>query len=162
MKQSLANNYYTIGAGNDGAAEFIETGYRTARRFRGNFVTITQSINDYYKNATSLAAFENSEYNVILAQKPESLNKLKQENKLDMDGFIERVYKSLKMADVHSECVIKGANGISIHRILLDPYARILYSSKGEEFEAVNKLCARRMNIRDAVEVVAQTKQHGE
>jgi conjugal transfer ATP-binding protein TraC len=145
-----------LGGDNDGAAEFIETGYRTARRFRGNFVTITQSINDYYKNATSLAAFENSEYNIILAQKAESLNKLKQDKRLEMDGYTERIYKSLKMGDVYSECVIKGPSGISVHRILLDPYARILYSSKGEEFEAVNRLCAQGKDIKEAVEIVAR------
>lgn len=145
-----------LGGDNNGASEFIETGYRTARRFRGNFVTITQSINDYYKNATSLAALENSEYNIILAQNPEALNKLKEDKRLEMDGYTERIYKSLKMGDSYSECVIKGPAGISVHRILLDPYARILYSSKGEEFEAVNKLCAMGLDIKDAVEIVAR------
>jgi len=148
-----------LGGDNDGAAQFIETGYRTARRFRGNFVTVTQSLNDYYKNATSLAAYENSEYNVILAQKPESLNKLKQDKRLEMDGYTEQIYKSLKMADVYSECVIKSPSGISVHRILLDPYSRILYSSKGEEFEEVNKLCSQGMNIKDAIEIVARKLQ---
>jgi conjugal transfer ATP-binding protein TraC len=52
-----------------------------------------------------------------------------------MDGYTERIYKSLKMGDCYSECVIKSSQGISVHRLMLDPYAKILYSSKGEEFE---------------------------
>ena len=146
-----------LGGDIDGAKEFIEAGYRTARRFNGNFVTITQSINDYYKNAASLAAFENSDFNVILGQKPDAIKKLKEEKRLELDGYSERLYKSLKVADCYSECVIKSSQGLSVHRIVLDPYSRILFSSKGQEFEAVNHLTAQGYSMLAAVEqVVAQ------
>lgn len=145
-----------LGGDNDGAAKFIEAGYRTARRFRANFVTITQSINDYFKNPTSIAAFENSDYNVVLGQKTESIDQVKKLERFNLDPFSERLFKSLRKTDDYSECIIKGPSGLSVHRIVFDPYSRILYSSKGEEFEAVNKLVEQGHALRDAIEIVAR------
>lgn len=145
-----------LGGDNDGAAKFIETGYRTARRYRANFVTITQSINDYFKNNTSIAAFENSDYNLILGQKAEAIDQIKKLDRLNMDAFSERLFKSLRKTDDYSECIIKGPSGLSVHRIIFDPYSRILYSSKGEEYEAVKTLVAEGLTLRDAIAKVAQ------
>ncbi len=148
-----------LGGDIDGAKEFIEAGYRTARRFNGNFVTITQSINDYYKNSASHAAFENSDFNVILGQKADALQKLKNDKRIDLDGYSERLYKSLRVADCYSECVIKSSLGLSAHRIVLDPYSRILFSSKGHEFEAVNQLVEQGYSVLQAVEQVVENQK---
>jgi len=145
-----------LGGDHDGAAKFIETGYRTARRYRANFVTITQSVNDYFKNATSIAAFENSDYNLILGQKSEAIDQIKKLERLNMDDFTERLFKSLRKTADYSECIIKGPSGLSVHRIIFDPYSRILYSSKGEEYEAVRALVAQGISLRDAIEKVAE------
>jgi len=149
-----------LGGNNDGAAKFIETGYRTARRFRANFVTITQSLNDYFKNPTSIAAFENSDYNVVLGQKAESIDQVKKLERFNLDPFGERLFKSLRKTDDYSECIIKGPSGFSVHRIVFDPYSRILYSSKGDEFEAVNKLVAQGRPLREAIDIVARKFSH--
>ena len=69
MKSCIIDEAWDLLSGeNAGAAQFIETGYRRARRYNANFVTITQSINDYFKNATSIAAYENSDNNLILGK----------------------------------------------------------------------------------------------
>ncbi len=141
--------------------EFIETGYRRARRYRGNFVTITQSINDYFKNPMSIAAYENSAFKLILSQTGETLSQVKASKRLEMDEFTEKLFKSLKKTDEYSECIIKNASGsLSIHRILLDPYSRILFSSKGEEFEAVKHLQAQGYPLHEAIAIVARKFQH--
>lgn len=141
---------------NDSAAKFIETGYRTARRYKANFVTITQSINDYFKNTASRAAFENSDYNIILGQNSEAIDQLKASGRFSLNAYSERLLKSLRKTDEYSECVIKDPVGISAHRIIFDPYSRILYSSKGDEFAAVNKLVSQGTALRDAIEIVAR------
>lgn len=149
-----------LGGDNDGAAKFIETGYRTARRYNSNFVTITQSLNDYYKNETSLAALENSDYNIILGQKSETIDQLKKQDRLNLDAFTERLYKSLRKTDDYSECIIKSPSGLSVHRIIFDPYSRILFSSKGDEFEAVNSLVTQGLSLNKAIEHVARKFNH--
>jgi len=149
-----------LGGENDSAAKFIETGYRTARRYKANFVTITQSINDYFKNSASRAAFENSDYNIILGQNSESIDQLKASGRFNLNAFSERLFKSLRKTDDYSECVIKDPVGMSAHRIIFDPYSRILYSSKGDEFEAVNKLVSQGTSLRDAIDIVARKFNH--
>ena len=62
--------------------------------------------------------------------------------------FVER--------DDYSECVIKSPQGISVHRIIFDPYSRILYSSKGEEFESVKRCQAQGLSLQAAIEQVAK------
>ncbi|MHB1948326.1 MAG: type IV secretion system protein TraC [Gammaproteobacteria bacterium] len=142
------------------SAKFIEAGYRTARKFRGNFISIAHSIGDFHKNPMSRAAFDCSDFKIILGQTDEAINKLKQDKIMDIDGFTERLLKSLKITKDFSECMIKSPEGMSIHRVIFDPYSRILYSTKGEEFEAVNQLMM--MNGNDpeylpiAVEIVAR------
>ena len=121
-------------------AEFIEAGYRTAPKHRGNFISIAHSVSDFHGNRMSKAAFDCSDFKIILGQTDEAVNKLKQEKIMDIDGYTERLLKSLKITKDYSECVIKGPEGLSVHRIIFDPYARILYSTKGEEFDAVNRL----------------------
>lgn len=141
-------------------AKFIEAGYRTARKFRGNFVSIAHSITDFYKNAMSRAAFDCADFKIILGQTEEAINKLKRENIMDIDGFTERLLKSLKLTKDYSECVIKSPSGMSVHRIIFDPYSRILYSTKGEEFEAVNQLVASGTPLIDAIQQVAKEFNH--
>lgn len=145
-----------LGGDHEGAAKFIEMGFRTARRFNANFVTITQSINDYYKNNTSEAAFENSDYKVILGQSPETIDQIKKAERLNLDPFTERLFKSLRKTEDYSECIIKSPSGLSVHRILFDTYSRILYSSKGDEFEAVRQLTQQGASLHEAIERVAQ------
>lgn len=144
-----------LGEGNDMSAHFIETGYRRARRYNANFVTITQSIEDYFKNRASLAAYENSNYMVVLAQQPESISRLKKTEQFQMDAYVEMMLRSLK-TDQSSECLIRGPSGMSVHRLLLDPLSRILFSSKGEEFEAVKRLEAQGLSLIEAVRTTAR------
>ena len=147
-----------LGGENAGAASFIETGYRRARRYNANFVTITQSINDYFKNTTSIAAYENSSFKVILRQEAESINQLMASGRLDMDEYGLKLLKSLKTTSDYAECMIKNSQGLSVHRIIFDPYSRILYSSKGEEFEAVKHLQAQGLPLIQAISQVAEQR----
>ncbi len=51
-----------LGGSNVKIREFIEEGYRTARRHNGSCGTVTQSIRDKNLSTASLAAFDNSSY----------------------------------------------------------------------------------------------------
>ena len=145
-----------LGGKNNNAAEFIEAGYRTIRKHGGNFITITQGINDFYKNEMSQAAFENSSNQFILGHTSEALEKLKQTGRLSMDSYEDQLYRSIRITKEYSECAIKSEFGTSLHRIILDPFSRILFSSKAEEFEAVNRLLREGKSLQKAIEVVAQ------
>ncbi|MEO8402137.1 MAG: type IV secretion system protein TraC [Gammaproteobacteria bacterium] len=140
----------------DGMSDFIEEIARTVRRFTGSLVAIAQSINDYFENSTTTAVFDNCDFKIVLGQTEEAIDQLKKNERFAMNPMTERLYKSLRKTDEYSECIIKSPSGISIHRIILDPYFRILSSSKGEEFDAVNSLQKQGYSLRNAVSKVAE------
>ncbi len=140
----------------DGMSEFINTFARTVRRHTGSLVSIAQSINDYFKNNTTIAVFENSDHKIVLGQSEEAIDQLKKNERFTLNPMSERLFKSLRKTDEYSECIIKSPTGLSVHRIILDPYSRILYSSKGEEFDAVKSLQAQGHSLRDAIDMVAR------
>ena len=73
-----------------------------------------------------------------------------------MDSYEDQLYRSIRITKEYSECAIKSEFGTSLHRIILDPFSRILFSSKAEEFEAVNRLLREGKSLQKAIEVVAQ------
>lgn len=144
----------------DGMSDFIEECARTVRRFTGSLVAVAQSINDYFENSTTTAVFDNCDFKIVLGQTEEAIDQLKKKDRFAMNPMIERMYKSLRKTDEYSECIIKSPSGSSVHRIILDPYSRILYSSKGEEFDAVNSLQKQGYSLREAISKVAEKFKH--
>src|SRR5579883_1098795 len=143
-----------------GAEKFVNTGYRQARKYYANFVTSMQGINDYFKNEATIAIYENSDIKIILGQNPETIDQIKKSERLTMDAYSERLFKSLRKTDEFSECIIKTPSGLSVHRIILDPYVRTLFSSKGEEFALVNAYQAQGLKLESAIEKVAEKFHH--
>src|SRR3546814_4079996 len=78
-------------------ADFIETYARTCRKYGASLVTATQSLNDYYKSAGSVAALENSDWFVILQQKPETIADFKKHDRFEMDDYTDALLRSLKI-----------------------------------------------------------------
>lgn len=143
-------------SGDVATGKFIEAGYRKAPKYRGSFVSIAHSADDFLKNPMSRAAFFCSDFKIFFGQTTDAINRLKKSEIIDMDGYTERLFKSLKVTADYSECIIKSNEGITLHRVILDPYTRILFSTKGEEFDQVNLLESKGHTLMEAIEIVAQ------
>jgi conjugal transfer ATP-binding protein TraC len=111
-------------------------------------------------NRASQAAYENSDFNIILAQTPESIEQLVASKRIVIDANLQKLMTSLSSTSEYSEMLIKSAQGYSIHRLILDPFSRILFSSKGEEFAAVKRLEAQDIPLKDAIRTVAAKFNH--
>ena len=136
--------------------DMVEGVARRARKYLGNLITGTQSIDDYYKTASALAALNNSDWVCLLAQKPESIDKLKKEGKIKVDDAMERALGSLKMVEyAYSEVMIYGPSGWAVGRLMLDPYSMMLYTSKGEDFNQIEALIHTGMPLEEAVSQMA-------
>lgn len=120
------------------AGKFIERGYRTARKYGGAFMTVTQGIGDYYKSPISQAALENADFLFLLRQKAESLAQVRQKGLLQLDDSLEELLRGVDTVQgKYSEIAVKGPAGISIGRLLVDPFAEKLYSTRAEEFQFI-------------------------
>jgi conjugal transfer ATP-binding protein TraC len=140
-------------------ADFVEAYARTCRKYGGSLATATQSLNDYHKSEGAKAALENSDWSLILQQKPETISDFKRLGRLEMDAGTETLIRSLKRSGTeYSEVFIKGPDTVAPGRLVLDPYSATIYSSSPATFAAIEALTAQGMDIADAVErVVAQS-----
>lgn len=137
-------------------ADFIETYARTCRKYGASLVTATQSLNDYYKSEGAIAALENSDWFVILQQKPETIADFKKHDRFHMDDYTDALLRSLKRnGNEYSDVMIKGPDTLAIGRLVLDPFSATLYSSSPAIFTAIEQLIAQGCSMEDAIERVA-------
>ena len=141
---------------NEKVGQFIEKGYRTARRHTGAYITITQNIVDFDSPTASTAAraaWGNSSYKSILKQSakefakynqlyPDQFSKMEQDM-INSFGSAKEQWFSSFMLQVEANC--------SWHRLFVDPLSRAMYSSKGADFEFIQARRKAGVDIHDAV-----------
>jgi conjugal transfer ATP-binding protein TraC len=147
-----------MGSGNSG--EFIEAGYRRARKYGGGFFTGTQSVADYYKSETAKAAFENADWMFLLRQKPESIEMLANSGKFIMDDYTKTLLRSVTtQTGAFSEVFVRGGDlPPSVGRLFADPFSILTASSRADDFEAVRHYTAQGMSTERAIEAVLEQR----
>ena len=144
------------------SGEFIETAARRLRKYYGGLVVGTQSINDFYATPGAQAAFDNADWMCLLSQKSESIEQLKKSGRLSIDHHLDRTLRSLHTDQGHyAEIAIIGPPGHAVGRLVLDPFSKILYSTKADEFSAVQKLQSEGHSLREAISIISKEKFHG-
>ncbi|MGV4410063.1 TraG/VirB4 family ATPase, partial [Citrobacter freundii] len=146
---------------NEKVGQFIETGYRTVRRHRGAFITISQNIKDFDADDASgaaKAAWGNSAFKVILKQ---DASEFKQYNQNRPNQFSELERSVIgKFGDAKdqwfSSFMLRINDTCSFHRLFVDPLSRAMFSSKGDDFEFIRQCREQNMDIHDAVYQLAQ------
>lgn len=131
---------------------FIETLARRLRKYRGSLIVGTQSINDFFVSPGAQAAFDNSDWMCLLSQKPESIEYLKKRDRLSLTPQKEALLKSVKTKQgEYAEVMITGSNGYAVGRLILDPFSGLLYSTKAEDYTAIQHLRERGFSLSDAI-----------
>ena len=135
---------------------FVETYARTARKYGGALATATQSLNDFYKSDGATAALENSDWMLVLQQKPETIADLRRASRLEIDDRTETLIRSLKRSgNEYSEVYIKGPETQAIGRLVLDPYSATVFSSSPDTYAAIQELTDSGMPLEAAIERIA-------
>ncbi len=136
---------------------FIETAARRLRKYFGGLIVGTQSINDFYATPGAQAAFDNADWMCLLSQKDESIELLKNSKRLSMDPAMERTIRSLHTEQgKYAEIMIKGPKGFAVGRLFLDEFSQVLYSTKAEEFSAVQSLVAQGFSLKESIQMIAK------
>ena len=140
-------------------AEFIEAGYRRARKYKGSFMSATQGIDDYYRNPAAKAALDNSDWMFLLRQKPESIESMDKLGQLTMDDAMKRLLQSLRTEHgAYSEVFVHSPAGTGVGRLIVDPYSLLLFSSRAEDFNAINAQRAKGLSVSEAIDAVLRER----
>jgi conjugal transfer ATP-binding protein TraC len=138
---------------------FIETLARRLRKYRGSLVVGTQSVNDFYSCAGAQAAWDNSDWNCFLSQKEESIAQLKNSKRILLDEYKEKVISSVKTVQgKYAEVLINGADGYAVGKLLLDPFSSLLFSTKPEDYAAVQELRGQGLPVSEAIETILKER----
>jgi conjugal transfer ATP-binding protein TraC len=140
-------------------AEFIEAGYRRARKYNGAFMSANQSVDDYFRNPAAKAALDNSDWVFLLRQKPEAIETMDKLGQLPMDDGMKRLLQSLRTEHgAYSEVFIHSPAGSGVGRLIVDPYSLLLYSSRAEDFNAINHKRALGLTVAEAIDAVLKER----
>ena len=122
-------------------AKFIESAYRRFRKYGGSMVIITQSVNDLYSSASGRAIAENSATTMLLGQKPETIDDIKKEGKLQLSAYDYEQLKTVHtVTGAYSEIFVKSEFGRGIGKLLVNDFQKLLYSTKAEDVSAIDEL----------------------
>jgi conjugal transfer ATP-binding protein TraC len=140
---------------------FIESLARRLRKYNGALVVGTQSVKDFERSHGAKAAFQNSNWFVMLGKDQDGINALKKDNLIPMDPYKEAALSSLRMEAGHfSEAFIyhKGSGTSTVGQLRLDPFSSLLYSTEANQFKSIQCLKNKGLAIEEAVEALLQTK----
>ncbi len=118
-----------LGGSNPHAARFIETGYRTVRRHRGAFITITQGIKDFSASKEAEAAWNNSSTKITLLQDAKAFKQYLADNPDQFSDMEKEVIRGFQPAlqTGYSSLLINAGEYSSFHRLFVDPVRRLIH-----------------------------------
>jgi conjugal transfer ATP-binding protein TraC len=95
----------------------------------------------------------------LLRQKPESIEMMDKLGQLTMDDAMKRLLQSLRTEHgAYSEIYIHSPVGNGIGRLIVDPYSLLLFSSRAEDFNAINDKRATGLSVPQAIDAVLQDR----
>ena len=142
------------------AATFMEHGYRRFRKYGGSAITITQSVNDLYRTSTGRAIVENSAHMILLGQKAEAVEALRGEKRLPLPEGGYTLLKTVHtVPGVYSELFLLTEMGAGIGRLIVDPYKRLLFSTKPDEVHQIRQLRMQGMPITKAIQTLLDRRR---
>ncbi|PSW23657.1 type IV secretion system protein VirB4 [Photobacterium phosphoreum] len=141
-----------MSGGNKQSKQFIENGYRTARKFGGSFAAVTQGIVDFFSSEEAMVAYNNSDIKIFLRQ-GDGFDAFINEHPNVFSPFELSMIKSFEPAARvgYSSLMIKAGGQMSFHRLFANPWSRMLFSTEPKEFEYVEKLIAEGLSEEEAV-----------
>jgi conjugal transfer ATP-binding protein TraC len=142
------------------SGDFIEAGYRRARKYGGSFITGTQGVDDYDRSPAAKAALANADWMFMLRQKSESIKKIETSSTLAFSPHMLEMVRSLRTEQgAYSEVFVYGGQvGYGVGMLLLDPYSQLMGSANARDYEAVRIKREQGLSMADAVEAVLRDR----
>jgi conjugal transfer ATP-binding protein TraC len=132
-------------------AEAFGQGYRRARKYRGSFGIVLQSMNDLMLfGGTGQVILENAATRFLL--QGSTYDRAVDNKILDYSGFVLDLLKSVRNSKPdYSEMFIDSPLGLGIARLVVDPFSYWINTSAPEEVAAFDGLIAQGSSPLDAI-----------
>ncbi len=145
-------------AGKAGEA-LIEAAARQARKYGGFLVVGSQNAEDFHKSLAAKAAFNNSAWKCYLSQSQEAFKTFEKEDLITSPAMLS-LLKTVKMTPgKYGEIMIVSDTGYAVGRLILDPYSQLLYSTKADEFTAVETLVRQGIPVEEAIDQLLEKRK---
>ncbi|MBI5328316.1 MAG: TraC family protein [Deltaproteobacteria bacterium] len=137
-------------------ADVIEDGDRRARKYKGSFIKVVQSIMDVkqFGNIGNVLR-SNSAHKFYLESS--DYERAKKEDLIDFDGFAFEMLKSIKSnRPKYSEFFLESPMGTGALRLLLSPFLYYMYTSDASDNSKINALLNSGKTYLEAIENLAK------
>jgi len=132
--------------------EFMEAAYRRFRKYQGSCISITQSINDFFRIPSGQAIIENSDFMFLFRQRVESIEALKKSQRVSLSDGAYEILKSVHTdSGNYAETFIYTPMGFTVGRLLLDRFSQLLYTTRPDEFGKLNEYMQSGLSVYDAI-----------
>lgn len=141
--------------------QVIEAGYRKARKYRGSFITITQSVMDLKDfGKVGRVISDNSAFKFLL--QAQTYQKIKDEKMLDINAFELSQLESVKNNKPHySEIYLHSALAKGVFRLCVDPVSYYIYSTEATDKIKLEKIMDEfNCDIMKAIEILVEREKN--
>ena len=146
--------------GGGASGEFIAHGYRRARKYNGAFVSVTQSLLDFYRAGDlGESVLENSAWMFMLRQKGESVEEIKKGGKLLLGDYFGELVGTLstRPGEFSEVFIYNGERGMGLGRLVVDPFSYWTYTTNPDDVSLLNGFISEGLSVREAIERCAET-----
>lgn len=134
-------------------SDFIVSMYRRARKYGAQCTVCTQSLFDLTTSAVGTAILENSPNILLLGQRAETINQIKEQKRLDLSEGGFNLLKTVRTEKgVFSEIFVYTDRGAGVARFIVDRFRQLLYTTDANEVSALNKLIDSGKSIDQAIQ----------
>lgn len=138
---------------------FMEHAYRKFRKYGGSVIIATQSVNDLYENAVGRAIAENSSSMYLLGQTAETIESVKRSGRLALSESGFHMLKTVHTVQgVYSEIFVKAKSGWGIGRLIVGEFQKLLYSTKAEDVNDIDRYVRNDYTIPEAIRQVLRDR----
>ena len=145
-----------LGGDNQTIKEAIKKALRTFRKHQGALMVVTQNVQDYFENELTASIYSISDIKFIMRQ-GEAFGGFVEKHKDLFSTYEHETIKRFKTSKIagFSSVLIQAGGYSSEHRFFLDPYTKMLTTTKDVEVKYINDLVESGLDIPTAVEKAA-------
>lgn len=138
---------------------FISKAFRTVRKYRGCAGAITQSYADFAASDSARAALENSAWQFVLKQKPESIDFAVTQKWIADDEQLTDMLKTINSdgASGFSEVFVRGETGQGVYRFVTDRHSYWMYTTHPMDIAKLTEVQnEKNCTLMEAVDIMAR------